>query len=126
MGKRPEEWFKQAVYDMKTGEIMFDNGRYIYAVFMCHLSLEKALKGLYGQRLKKVPPKIHNLIYLIERINVNLPKGLYDFVFTLNRASIPTRYPDDLQRILKDYDKKKTEEILKKGKEVLKCLKAKL
>ena len=73
MGKRPKEWFKQAVYDMKTAEIMFDNGRYIYAVFMCHLSLEKALKGLYTQRLKTVPPKIHNLIYLIERMNVSLP-----------------------------------------------------
>ena len=72
-----------------------------------------------------MPPKIHNLIYLIERMNVSLSQELYDFVFALNRASIPTRYPDDLQRILKDYGKKKTEEILKKGKEVLKCLKAK-
>jgi HEPN domain-containing protein len=126
MGKRPKEWFKQAVYDMKTAEIMFDNGRYIYAIFMCHLSLEKALKGLYTQRFKEVPPKIHNLIYFIEKINIKLPQGLYDFVFALNRASVPTRYPDDLRRILKDYDKKKTKEMLRKGKEVLKCLKTKL
>lgn len=75
MGKRPEEWFVQAAYDMKTAEIMFDNARYIYSVFMCHLSLEKGLKGLYAQRLKEVPPKIHNLIYLIEKIRLNFLKS---------------------------------------------------
>lgn len=105
---------------------MFENGRYIYAVFMCHLSLEKTLKGLFTHRLKETPPKIHNLIYFIERINIKLPKDLYNFVFTLNRASVPTRYPDDLRRILKDYNKKKTNGILKEAREVLKCLKAKL
>ncbi|WP_445083716.1 hypothetical protein [Candidatus Brocadia sp. AMX2] len=29
---------KQADYDIKTAEIMFDNNRYFYTVFMCHLS----------------------------------------------------------------------------------------
>jgi len=30
----------------------------------------------------------------------------FELYFSLNRVSIPTRYPDDLQRILKDYNKK--------------------
>ena len=72
MGKKPLEWFKQADYDIKTAKIMFDNKRYIYAVFMCHLSIEKALKGLYEKRLAKVPPKVHNLIFLIEKIELEL------------------------------------------------------
>jgi len=29
------------------GDGMFSSGRYFYAVFMCHLSIEKSLKGLY-------------------------------------------------------------------------------
>jgi len=29
---------------MNTAEIMFDNKRHIYAVFMCHLAIEKILK----------------------------------------------------------------------------------
>jgi len=32
---------------MKTAEVMFNTKRYIYIVFMCHLSIEKAFKGLY-------------------------------------------------------------------------------
>ncbi len=31
MTKSPHEWLKQADYDMKTAEIMFDNKRYFYA-----------------------------------------------------------------------------------------------
>lgn len=41
MAKQLEEWFKQAAYDLKTAEIMFENKRYIYVVFMCHLAIEK-------------------------------------------------------------------------------------
>lgn len=126
MDKKTEEWFKQADYDMKTAKIMFDNKRYIYAVFMCHLSIEKALKGSFQERFKEIPPKIHNLIFLIEKVGLKLPVDLYDLVFNLNRVSIPTRYPDDLKKMQKDYNRKKTGEILEKSKEVMKWLKAQL
>jgi HEPN domain-containing protein len=55
--KPPEEWFKQADYDLETAETLFKSGKYIYTVFMCHLSIEKALKGLYAKKFKKYPPK---------------------------------------------------------------------
>ena len=83
MTKSPQEWLKQADYDMDTAEIMFENKRYIYAVFMCHLSIEKALKGLYTHRLKEIPPKIHNLVYLVEKIKVQLLK-IYTILFSLS------------------------------------------
>ncbi|MEK7842458.1 MAG: HEPN domain-containing protein [Deltaproteobacteria bacterium] len=124
MSKKPSEWFKQAVYDMDTAEYMFEGKRYVYAVFMCHLSVEKTLKGLYQVILKEIPPNTHSLLFLLEKINIDLPQELYDFVFTLNRVSVPTRYPDDLAKIMKEFDRKKTKEILIKGKEVLKWLKA--
>lgn len=120
-----DEWFKQADYDMDTAEFMFSGERYFYSVFMCHLSIEKALKGLYIQKFKDAPLKTHNLLYLLEIIDLELPEDMYDFVFTLNRVSVLTRYPDDLQRMLADYDKEKTKEILDKSKELLIWLKAK-
>jgi HEPN domain-containing protein len=51
--KQSEEWFKQADYDLETAETLLKTGRYIYAVFMCHLSIEKALKGLYAQKFEQ-------------------------------------------------------------------------
>jgi len=42
---------------------MFKTKRHIYTVFMCHLSIEKALKGLYAKKLSlKARTKI--LVYL--------------------------------------------------------------
>ncbi|OFZ53751.1 MAG: DNA-binding protein [Bdellovibrionales bacterium RIFOXYB2_FULL_36_6] len=126
MSKNPQEWLKQADYDIKTAEIMFDNKRYFYAVFMCHLSIEKALKGIYLDRLKEIPPKTHNLVYLVEKIKLLLPENLYDSVFALNRVSVPTRYPDDIQRMLKDYNEERTKKVIESGKEVLQWLKKQL
>ena len=124
MAKPPEEWLTQANYDMDTAGYMFKGGRYMYTVFMCHLSLEKGLKALYAEKLRKEPPKTHNLLYLIEKMKLKLPEDLHDFISTLNRVSVPTRYPDDLQRILKDYDKKRTKEVLDHSKKVLQWLSA--
>ncbi|MCP2604774.1 HEPN domain-containing protein [Candidatus Aminicenantes bacterium AH-873-B07] len=121
--KPPEEWFKQAEYDFDTAEIIFKNKRYIYTVFMCHLAIEKALKGLYAKKFKKDPPKIHNLNYFCEKLKINLENDLLDFVDNLNDLSIPTRYPDELDRLLKNYKKHDTEGVLKRTKELLLCLK---
>jgi len=124
--KSPKEWFKQAGYDLETAEAMFKTVRYIYTVFMCHLSLEKALKGLYTKKFHQVPPRIHNLIYFIEKIGLKPPEEIYDSIFSLNRVSIPTRYPDNLTRMLKEYNQKITKAMLKSSEEALKWLKTKL
>jgi HEPN domain-containing protein len=125
MAIKPDEWLRQAQYDMETADYLFDGERYFYAVFMCHLSIEKALKGLYVKRFNKTPPKTHNLIYLIEFINIDIPENHYDVIFTLNRISVPARYPNNLQTILKEFNKSKTIEVIEQSKEVLKWLKAK-
>lgn len=125
MAIKPDEWLRQAQYDMETADYLFEGERYFYAVFMCHLSIEKALKGLYVKRFNKTPPKTHNLIYLIEFINIDIPGNHYDVIFTLNRISVPARYPDNLQTILKEFNKSKTIEVIEQSKEVLKWLKTK-
>lgn len=123
MGKDPQEWLRQADYDMDTAEYMYAGGRYMYTVFMCHLAVEKALKGIYQKKLESVPPRTHNLLYLIEKTQVQPPAGMQKTVIFLNRLSIPTRYPDDLQRMMKDYTQEKAGEIFEKSKEVLRWLK---
>jgi len=87
MGKTVEQSLKQAQYDMETADYLFEGERYFYAVFMCHLSIEKGLKGLYVKRFNKTPPKTHNLIYLIEFINIDIPGNHYDVIFTLMGVS---------------------------------------
>jgi len=40
-------WESHAEYDIKTAKQMFNTKRYPYVLFMCHLSIEKLLKGIY-------------------------------------------------------------------------------
>ncbi len=46
---------------------------------MCHLSIEKALKGLYQEKIDKIPPKTHNLILLMNKMNIKPKKTRYIF-----------------------------------------------
>ena len=124
MARDPEEWFLQAVYDIETAEYMFKGGRYFYSVFMCHLAIEKALKGLYQKRLKETPPKVHNLVYLLNKIDLKPPEFQAKFLIKLNEASVPTRYPETLELLKRDYSQVVVEDILFKSKEVLEWIKS--
>ncbi|OGS17702.1 MAG: hypothetical protein A3J83_07720 [Elusimicrobia bacterium RIFOXYA2_FULL_40_6] len=117
--KSSDEWFKQSDYDFKSAEYMFKAGRNIYAVFMCHLSIEKALKGLYTDILKANAPKTHDLLYLCSKIELEPPEDYKKFLETLNELSVPTRYPDELSKLIKQYNKSRTDKIMRSTKELL-------
>lgn len=118
------EWVAQADYDFETSRSLFKTGRYIYCVFMCHLALEKLLKGLYHQHIQKFPPKTHNLLYLLKaQQQIVLTKLQLDFLSRLDEASIPTRYPEDLSKAIKSYPKSKAQSILRNTQELMICLK---
>ncbi|MFW6138874.1 MAG: HEPN domain-containing protein, partial [Spirochaetota bacterium] len=85
--KPPKEWLKQAEYDLDTAEAMFNTGRYIYTVFMCHLSIEKALKGIFSKKFKEDPPRIHNLNYFCNITGLIIPDKFQDFIDKLNTLS---------------------------------------
>ncbi len=116
--KPSKEGFKQAEYDFETAMAMFETERYIYTVFMCHLFIEKALKGLFAKKFKEDPPKVHDLIYLVKKIGLTLPPLHQDFLKALNDLSVPTRYPDEIEKLLKQYKKERTEKLLNQTKEL--------
>ena len=123
MSDKYEEWLKQADYDIDTADAMHAGGRYFYAVFMCHLSIEKALKGLYHQVLNEVPPKTHNLLYLLDKIGKKPEPGLQKFIVKLNTASVATRYPDDLAKIQAAYTEEIAQDMITRSKDLLKWIK---
>jgi len=122
MRKYSESFRESAEYDLKTAENMLNDGRFIYVVFMCHLAIEKMLKAISAQTTKKVPPKTHNLIYLIKLSNLKLSQNLFDFIAKINNASIVTRYPEDFSELIKAYPKEIAVEYLSNTKEVIRCL----
>ena len=111
-----DEWFFQSDYDLETAHHMLISKRNIYCIFMCHLSLEKALKGLYIKKLNKIPPKIHSLNYFVNKINLVLPDDKQFFLEKLDSLSIVTRYPEDLSELLLLFTQQQTNDIFEQVK----------
>lgn len=118
-----KNWIKSSNYDLKTAEHMFKTGRYVYVLFMCHLSIEKLLKGLYEAVSGKVPPRTHNLIYLSQAVGLELPEDLLETLESLNDLSVVTRYPENIDAMIKAFKKTKVEIYLKRTKELIRWLK---
>lgn len=117
-----DNWIKSSNYDIRTAEHMLKTGRYIYVLFMCHLSAEKLLKALYEAVLKKIPPKTHNLIYLSKSIGLEIPENHLRTLESLNDLSIVTRYPEDMDSLVRAFKKERVSEYLNRTKALLKWL----
>ncbi|PWH15638.1 MAG: DNA-binding protein [Anaerolineae bacterium] len=124
--KETTNWIALAEYDLETARHMLQSGRYLYVVFMCHLALEKMLKAHVTEATQSMPVKTHDLIYLVRKAGLNLPSEYLDFIGRINNASIPTRYPEDLQRALTEYPQPVAERYLQQTEEVLLWLKNQL
>lgn len=103
MRKDTLNWIALAEYDLETAKHMLSTGRYLYVIFLCHLALEKMLKAHVTEVTKEFPAKTHDLIYLVKNGKLLLPQDMLEFVGKINTASIPTRYPEDLQLTIQEY-----------------------
>lgn len=93
--------------------------KYLHSIFICHLAVEKALKAVYANINDQVPPKTHNLIYLLEITKLELSSEKYECLVSLNDAGIPTRYPEDRDQMLKEFTDENVGSTIKTSKEVI-------
>jgi HEPN domain-containing protein len=103
---------------------MLSTGRYLYVVFLNHLTLEKILKALVSTVTAEPVPRSHDLILLLKRSGIILESRHLEFLGKLNNARIPTSYPADIQQALKDYSKEVALSYLEQKEEVVSWLKA--
>lgn len=123
MKKATLNWLKSSDYDLKTAAFLLRSKRFIYVVFMCHLSLEKTLKAILSEVFSELPPYTHNLNRLLELGGITLPEDMQSFVNTINLQSVPTRYPEDFSRLSKELDGKTAAEYMRQTKRIILWLK---
>lgn len=123
MRKTTKNWVMAAEYDLKTAESLLKARRKIYVIFLCHLAIEKILKGIISEKQEKLPPYTHNLVYLLGLTELSLSKKLNDFIELINGKSVPMRYPENVINLEKQFSIKLTRDYLKKTKEVFQWLK---
>ncbi len=75
---------KAAELDLPVAEHLFKNGYNVWCLFIGHLVLEKILKAHYVKCTGKTPPKIHDLVKLVEKSGLNLNRKQVEFLLRAN------------------------------------------
>lgn len=118
-------WFESADSDYETMKVLYNNKKNTWCLFIGHLVIEKLLKGLYAKNNTESPiaPKIHNLILLSQKANLEMPTEIKEKIQTINTFNISARYDD----YKKSFDIKCTDDYTSKQvkniEEVIKWLK---
>ncbi len=123
MNKAAVEWVKISEYDLQTAEAMLNSGRYLYVVFMCQQAIEKILKAIYSDKKNELPPRTHNLLYLVDVLNLNILESDKILLSQLNQFYLESRYPDEQGKLTEEIDKERSALFLQKTKEAWTCLK---
>lgn len=122
MRKDSENFLLSSEYDLATARHMLETGRYMYVIFMCHMSIEKMLKAIVAEVTDKVPPKTHNLIYLLKLSNIHIPQDFLDFIAKINNVSVVTRYPEDFKKLIESYPASVAKEYFENTEKALRWL----
>jgi len=94
--REASEWWRSALVDLEVAERMLNQGYFNYAAFLSHQAVEKALRALIIERLRVLPPKIHNLVELASALrDAGVDVGeVLDDIKDLNPHYLTSRYPD--------------------------------
>lgn len=102
-------WVDSSLQDWETVEALMKSKRYMHALFFCHLSLEKYLKGMVVNK-SGASPMTHDLLVLAEKAKVELTADQAKLLYDVNTFNINARYDDYkssfYKRATADYAKK--------------------
>ena len=113
---------------MATAEAMLKAERFLYVGFMCHQAIEKMLKAYYQLVKGGIPPKTHNILFLMKETALfdSLSDQQKAFLEMLMPMNIETRYPEYKDRLFKSLDREKCSKILHETREMHAWIKEKL
>jgi HEPN domain-containing protein len=121
--KQIEYWLKTADDDWATAELLINNGKFIQGLFFCHLCIEKAIKAHVVRQTKQIPPKIHNLSFLLSKTDLSLSEDYKELTAILMTYLLEGRYPEHNPQIPSDIDAR---DYLERTKNLFLWLKSKL
>ena len=113
-------WIESSDRDYESMKKNYETKQYTWALFIGHLTIEKLLKALYAKVNKNnpYPPKIHNLVILAKKCNIELDNKKTTILMTCNSFNISARYEDYKNEFYKKCTEEYTYEQIKDIEEV--------
>lgn len=87
-------WEDSARRNFATAEDLLKTRHYDSCLFFCHLTLEKALKGLIVRRTHQSPPYVHDLEKLGVLAGLELDEEMRSQLRIISTFNIAARYDD--------------------------------
>ena len=78
-------WKDTSGKDWDIANKLYQNREYVYCLFFSHSCIEKLAKALwvkYGDKLH--PPRVHNIVYLLEHSGIIIDDEKKEFLLILN------------------------------------------
>jgi len=115
-------WLESSDDDYKVMQSLFDNGHYVWALFLSHLVIEKLLKACHVKCVDTNYPRIHNLIEIAIKAKLDLSTEQKESLVELTTFNLRARYPDYKNRFQKKATRQFAENQISKVKEFRKWL----
>ncbi len=119
-------WLDSSTVDYQAMENLLKGGHNVWALFIGHLVIEKLLKAYYVKNIDVDSPRIHDLLKIAERANLQLSEKQKDFLDEVTTFNIKSRYPDYKNRFYRKANREFTEGYFIQIKEFRQWLIAKI
>ena len=118
-------WLESSDEDYNVMNVLYSNKKNSYCLFFGHLVIEKLLKALYAKNNKGAPyaPKSHDLLYLAEKIELELTESQEDLFDIITKFNMNARYDDYKKEFYAKCTEEYTAKQIKNIEEVRKWLK---
>jgi len=116
-------WRTRSQEDFDTARSLFELKKYTYALFFCHLAIEKLLKALVVKKTSDNAPYDHNLQRLAEDAGLQLSDAIRQNFAEINTFNIKGRYDDFKSKFYEKATKEYTEKYLAETEQILIWLK---
>ena len=107
---------------------MLEGRRFLYVEFMCHQTIEKALKGYYVPAKNKTPPYTHNLTFLAKDAGLDekMAEEQKDFIDLIEPLNVEARYPTHKEKLMQRLDHERCKGILRETEDLYRWIKKQL
>ncbi|HAC23547.1 MAG TPA: hypothetical protein DCE81_01385 [Cytophagales bacterium] len=93
-------WKTEAERNWETALYLKNGKQNVMALFMLHLTIEKLFEAHWVKdNIDNFPPRTHDLQFLHNQTDLDIPAEDYDYLAVVNQWSIDTRYPDYRNKI---------------------------
>ena len=89
-----QHWRESSEQNYATMQNLIKTKEYSWALFIGHLVVEKLIKALYVKKLHQHPVFKHDLLWLIKKIDVELPSNYVEWLDEITTFNLNARYDD--------------------------------